>query len=144
MTADATGYLIAGLAVAVSIIGWRSRHMVACLAGAGLWIALWYYINDQGTLVTGALLQIITVCCFGMAIAMLLLGVFQGIRVRSTNDVETPYNENEHSGVKGFLHKLNADETPKPPRGGRSQFYESEEEHRARVHKAISPKRRRY
>jgi hypothetical protein len=132
--------IFGGLALGLSFFGWRSRHLIACIAAAGTWIFLWWYIQGNVSAVTGAGLQLITVICFALAITMLLLGVFRAITVRSTTDVSTPYNEEEHGGVKGLIHRINADETPRKARSGN---YESPEEYRSKVRSALGRNRPR-
>jgi hypothetical protein len=132
--------IFGGLALGLSFFGWRSRHLIACIAAAGTWIFLWWYIQGNVTAVTGAGLQLITVICFALAITMLLLGVFRAITVKSTTDVATTYDENEHSGVKGLIHRINADETPSKTK---SSNYESAEEYRSKVRSALGRNRPR-
>ena len=140
MGIDAFGFMLALLAVGMSMVAIRGRHLLLSVSTAGLWAGLLAFILTNSGVISMDNRTILVVSIVGFIFALLLLGVFRDIKAKSSTNEIPPriYPYEKPSTVRKLIGKLNSDELPQEPK---SSFNESPEDYQARVRAALRRRR---
>ncbi len=140
MSTDAIGYSLALITVGMTLVAVRGRHLLLTIGTSGLWAALLAFILSNTT--AGAnWQQILVISAFTFIIAMVMLGVFRDMTANPHVSVSKFEVESHGRGLRGFIHRLNGDNSyghEEPETNG-----ESIEEYRDRVHAALHKRARK-